>query len=244
MLTSPPGAAKASAGDVEHAGGAQTVFGRQRAGQKRHAADEVGVEERPETGYALGDDDAVDPGLDVGVFVADVEIGIGDRRIVGHARQLQDDLVDRRVVDLRQFLDGVAADGVSRSADFRQEIHVARLIELLHLGVQDCLRGRGRIRRRRRLWPGDGSGLRFCLRRADDDLRQLRLAGARGGGKLLAGWRGRLRYLLLLRSLLILQGRWLLRLRVSFKNARHADSDSKRSDRRIAAEYPPLLLFV
>ena len=107
-----------------------------------------------------------------------MEIRIGGGRVIGHARHLQDDLVDRRVVGLRQFLDRVAGHGVGRGADFRQEIIVPRLIEALHRGIQRRLSGGGSV------WDGGevGGALRPCcrlglwfeFRRGDDDLRHTR----------------------------------------------------------------------
>ena len=61
--------------------------------------------------------------------------GIGYRGVVGHARHLQNHFVDRRVITLRQIFDRLPRDGVSRGADFRQDIIVSRLIQLVHGGV-------------------------------------------------------------------------------------------------------------
>ena len=104
-----------------------------------HAGDEVGVEQRAERRNTLGNDDAVDSILDVGVFVSDMEIGIGYGRIVRHARHLQNDFVDRRVVTLRHVYNRLATDRVSRGSDLRQQVF-SRLIHTLHLGAQSRLR--------------------------------------------------------------------------------------------------------
>jgi len=132
---------EAPACDIEHAGGAKAVFRRQRAGEQRDIADEIGVEKRAKRGDAFRHNDAVDPDLRIGVIAADVEARIGDRRIVGHARELQNELVDRRIVGLRHPLDCGAADACARCAELREQIIVARVVELLGLGVECGLRG-------------------------------------------------------------------------------------------------------
>ena len=136
---------------------------------------------------AFGEHDAVNPDLNVGVFVSDMETGIGNGRVVGHPGHLQDDFVDRRVVTLRQIFDRFAGYAVGRGADSRQQI-IARLIEAAHLGVQRLLRGSGPIRCR----GGGGRALRRVLRRpfrlrflfrSDDyDFRDFALPGCRRHG--------------------------------------------------------------
>ena len=127
-------------GDVDDARRAQAVLRRQRAVEQADAADEAGVEHRPEPGNPQGKRNAVDSVLNVRIFVADVEIRIVQRRILGDAGRLENDLVERRVVAARQRVDRRAIQRVAASAQFRQQEAVARLIE----GVDPGLRGRGR----------------------------------------------------------------------------------------------------
>ena len=72
--------------DVEDAGRAQAVLRRQRSGDQRHVADQRGIEERAEAADAVGQHDAVDADLHIGVLVADVEIAAGGR-ILRNARE-------------------------------------------------------------------------------------------------------------------------------------------------------------
>src|SRR5581483_5009130 len=60
-------------GDVDEPGGAHAVFGRQRAGHKRNGTDKAGVENAAEAGDAVGQHDAVDAELRIGMIIADVE---------------------------------------------------------------------------------------------------------------------------------------------------------------------------
>ena len=208
----------------------------------------------PSAGNALRDHDAVDPDLYVGVFAAHVKAGIGNGGVVGHARHLQDDFVDRRIVGLRQVLDGVASNGVSRCAEFRQEILVARLIEPGHLGVESSFGGSRRINcgcgSCRRLWRPALHGLGFLLWCVHHDLRQLgSVRGGRGrcsrrGRSLLRGGcgRGRLRGLLLRRRLLILRCRWLWCLRTDFMSAGQSERDGKGAGHSLTAKSAPQLL--
>jgi hypothetical protein len=55
---------------VEHARRAQPVLGRQRAREQGQATDEVALQDRTEAGNALGEENAVYPGLGVRVLVA------------------------------------------------------------------------------------------------------------------------------------------------------------------------------
>ena len=74
--------------DVDDAGGAQAELRRQRAGDQRQAADETGIEHVTEAGNAIGQNDAVDPVLHVGVLVAHVDVAI-DGAILRNAGRLQ-----------------------------------------------------------------------------------------------------------------------------------------------------------
>ena len=60
--------------------------------------------ESAEAGDAVRQKNAVDAILNIGVFVADVEIA-ARRRILRDARRLQQDLVERRIIPLRHRLD-------------------------------------------------------------------------------------------------------------------------------------------
>ena len=87
----------------------------------------------PKTRDPFGKHDAVDPVLDVRVFVADVKIGIGDGRIVGDAGRLQNHLVDRGVVALGQRFDRLAIDTrVGRRSDLGKQVF-PRTVHRLHL---------------------------------------------------------------------------------------------------------------
>ena len=95
--------------DVQHAGRAQAILRRQRAGEQRQAADDAGVEDLPERADAVGEHDAVDAILQIGVLVAHMQFAARGR-ILRDAGELQQHLVQRRVVALRQRLDGLMAD--------------------------------------------------------------------------------------------------------------------------------------
>ena len=73
---------KGSAGDVDDAGGPQTILGRQSAGEQGQPADETRVQDGAKARDALGQHEAVDPVLDIGVFVAHMEARIGDGGVI------------------------------------------------------------------------------------------------------------------------------------------------------------------
>ena len=142
-------------GDVDEADRAHAELCRQRAGDERHAADQVGIENAAEAGDAVGQHDAVDAELHIGVIVADME-KTARRGILRHAGRLQQHLFDRRVGALRQRLDGVVADRVGRGADGGVEVAAALVegITLRHRLFGRCQRryhrrGRGLTSRRR-----------------------------------------------------------------------------------------------
>ena len=89
---------------------------RQRAGEQRQCADDAGVEDLPEGADAVGQHDAVDAVLHIAVLVAHMQFAAGGR-ILRHAGQLQQHLVERRVGALRQRLDGLMIDPGCGRAD-------------------------------------------------------------------------------------------------------------------------------
>ncbi len=107
--------------DIEHAGGAQAVLRRQRAGEQRHAADDPGVDDLPERADAVREHDAVDAVLQVGVLVADMQRAAGGG-ILGHAGRLQQHLVERRIGSLRHRLDVLLVELIGARADRRQQL--------------------------------------------------------------------------------------------------------------------------
>ncbi len=86
--------------DVENAGRAQAILRGQRARQQRQIADDAGIEDLSEGADAVGQHDAVDPILKIAVLVADMQFAAG-RGVLRDAGQLQQGLVQRRVVALR-----------------------------------------------------------------------------------------------------------------------------------------------
>ena len=98
--------------DVEYARGAQAKLCRQRAGNQRYVADQRGIEKGAEAGNAVGQHDAVDADLHIGVLVADVKVAAGGG-VLRHAGGLEDYLFDRLIVAARKRLDRVVTDGRS-----------------------------------------------------------------------------------------------------------------------------------
>ena len=64
-------------GDVDQADRAQAEFGRQRAGDERHAADQAGFQNAAEAGHAVGQHNAIDAELHIGVIVAHMDEAAG-----------------------------------------------------------------------------------------------------------------------------------------------------------------------
>src|SRR5262249_22590836 len=91
-------------GDVDDAGRMQAILRRQRAGDQPHAADEGALDNLRETGNAVGQQNAVDPILNVAVLIADVKIA-RTRRVLVYARKLQDQVAELNGVGLRDLLD-------------------------------------------------------------------------------------------------------------------------------------------
>ena len=85
--------------DVDDGGGSVAVLRRQRAGDETDAVGEARLERLAEAADRLGNDDAVDPVLDVRVVAANVQLA---ERVLDDAGALQDDLVERRRVAERQ----------------------------------------------------------------------------------------------------------------------------------------------
>ena len=100
-------------GDIENAGGAQSVFRRQRAGHQTDRGDEARIERLPEHGNSLGKDDAVDTVLQAVVLAAHVELSEG---VLRHVRRLQHHLVEQGVVGARGRCDGRRIEGIGRRA--------------------------------------------------------------------------------------------------------------------------------
>ena len=87
----------------------QAIFGRKGAVDHGDIADETAVENLAEARDAIGKKDAVDPILNVGVLVANMERA-GRRGILRKSGGLQQNLVERRIVALRQGGDGGLPD--------------------------------------------------------------------------------------------------------------------------------------
>jgi len=158
-------------GDIDQSHRSQAVFGRQRAGDQTQAANPAGVENAAEAGRPVGQHDAVDTVLHVGMVIADVKEP-ARRRILRDPGSLQQNFLHRLVVAAGKRLDGRLGNGGGRCADRRVEA-AARLVEGIRLGVE--LRGWR--------WRGNMHLLRLRLRfRArHDDLRQLDWRGLRFG---------------------------------------------------------------
>ena len=90
--------------DVDDAGRMQAILRRQRAGEQLHVADEGRLENLREAGNAIGQQNSVDPVLNVAVLVADVKIALA-RRILVDARKLQREVAELNGVSLRDILD-------------------------------------------------------------------------------------------------------------------------------------------
>src|SRR5882672_10483085 len=91
-------------GDVDDAGRMQAILGRQRAGDQPHAADEGALENLRETRNAVGQQDSVDPILNIGVLIADMKIARALGVLVD-AWKLQDQVAQLNGVCLRDLLD-------------------------------------------------------------------------------------------------------------------------------------------
>ncbi len=137
-------------GDVDHAGRAQAVLGRQGAGDQLDVGGQARAQGLAEHRKALGQDHVVQPVLHVGVVAADMQLAEG---VLHHARRLQDHLVQRHVLAARQDVDHLLGQRIGGGAQRRLH-HLARLVQPLgrhhHLGDARSAAAVGRGRRRRR----------------------------------------------------------------------------------------------
>ena len=78
-------------------GGAETVLRGQRTGDQRYALDKVRIQFQAKPGDAFGQQHPVNAILQIGVLAPHVQIPVF-RRVLRHAREMGDDLVDRSVV--------------------------------------------------------------------------------------------------------------------------------------------------
>jgi hypothetical protein len=149
-----------------------TVLRRQHAGEQRHATNEVALQHLTESLHALGQQDAVEPVSDVSVLVADMDAAL-NVRILGNARRLQQNFVERCVSPSRLVLDGLLGDYVSRRTE-RWRYVVGNFL------IQDLVLPHHVLRRlRRNLFRRGRRGRRCCdlARRCDRPWRRF----ARGG---------------------------------------------------------------
>ena len=89
-------------GHINDACGAKAVLRRQNPVEQNQAVDKFRFQHRPQRRHAVRQLHAIEAVLNVGVLVAHVEVGVADRRIGGHARCLQQNLVEAGVLALRQ----------------------------------------------------------------------------------------------------------------------------------------------
>ena len=88
--------------DVDDAGGAVAIFGRQRAGDQAHRFRQPRIQGLAEHRNAFGQDDAVEAVLQAVMLAADMQLAEGFLR---HARRLQDHRIERGIVAARLILD-------------------------------------------------------------------------------------------------------------------------------------------
>ena len=113
--------------DVDDSSGAQPELCRQGAGDQRHGIGEPGLQHLAEDVYSLGQDHPVQAKLQIGVIAADMELA---ERILGDARGLEQQPVERLVVALRLGLDGLSAEIIDAGAEARLDV-LGGNIELL-----------------------------------------------------------------------------------------------------------------
>ena len=130
------------------------IFGRQRAGDQRHVADQARFEDAAEPGDAVGQHDAVDAVLHIGVIVADMQSSRW-RRNPAKRRAPATRLSRPLYWCLAAVPNGVVADGVGGGAHGRVEM-AAAFIEGLGFRRRLLLRG---------LCWGGGGRRRRCARR-------------------------------------------------------------------------------
>ena len=104
--------------EIDDAGGAVAVLRRQRAGDQLDRARDARIEGGAEAADAFGDDDAVEPILQVGVLVADVDHAIA---VLDHARGLEQRLVEREVGAARLLLERFLVERILARAERRRD---------------------------------------------------------------------------------------------------------------------------
>ncbi len=117
--------------DIDDAFVAIADLGRQHAGQQGHAIDKLRAEEFSEAGDRLRQEDAVEPVLDApAVFAVNVDLALTlSVRILADSGRLLQDLREGRVLSLREPMDRLLIEMISRAAGLGRKI-VARLIQL------------------------------------------------------------------------------------------------------------------
>ena len=161
--------------DVEDSSGAKAILRGQCAGQQGKTADDAGVEDLSEGADPVGEHDAVDAVLQVGVLVANMQF-TACRGILRHAGKLQQHLVELRVAALRQRFNGLVVDLIGIGANRRDDV-LADLVEFFILSCQNLRRSlRLRVRRDAMLRRHDrlaGTARFGNARRIHGDFRQL-----------------------------------------------------------------------
>ena len=118
--------------DVDDTGLAEAVLRGQRAGDQREVARELRGQRLAEQRQSLGELHAVETVLQVGVIAAHMDLAETVLRYAGRAQQ---DLVERRLITLRQVIDGARAELVVSGAEAWLDGD-ARGIELLGRDVE------------------------------------------------------------------------------------------------------------
>jgi hypothetical protein len=166
--------------DVHDPGVSKPEFGGESAVREADRFHEVRIDLLGEAVEALGEEDAVDPVLEVPMLAPNVDLPEG---VLHHARAAQQDLLKGGVVSLRQGVDLIAADGVNRGAEARDDL-AGHVFELA--GDDDgLLEGPGALVSREQALPEIfGLALRPLWVTEGDRARQLLL---RGGALLIGG---------------------------------------------------------
>ncbi len=112
--------------NVDNATGSETELSRKRTGDQVDAFHQMRIDFLTETSDSFRNQDVINSKLEVGVFVANVELTI---RILRDAWSPQDDLVERGIRALRLGLNLLLPDTVFRSAQIRYDL-VPSLVEL------------------------------------------------------------------------------------------------------------------
>ena len=134
--------------DVEDARRLEPVLRRQGAGDQRNAAGEARLQRLAEDGKPLGQFDAIDAILHIGVVAAHVDLA---EAVLRDAGSLQQHLVERRVFTLRDRLQRLLIENVGARAEARLNLQ-ARDVQLLRDDIDrfkgDRVAGRRRARGR------------------------------------------------------------------------------------------------